>query len=412
MRLTEPQQNLLDAMARYKELMLKNQTPSKTKEYKMTIKMTKFDLNHCADEEYKGIPGGKMGTQYLNCVFNMPPARKEKESGLPPYRQRRAYLVDDYPACPNNWMSSEGSMKSYFVPVEEGSGMWLDFNGCDSKYHIAIVPSVQGINPITGMPCEDFFLEQYNVKCPKHDEKFGPDRYCKSCGYKWPKQNYISSAATRSGELWIDGFRTIEGIVEQYVLTSDKIKGVANNVVGEDRVFSIGLAFFLSKNPLPAPQGSFLRGFSHKSHVLDNSVKTSGISTYGTSYTIHGIGSSTLDLIGGESIGDVVTAVDIPDDINFISISDSEKGSQCSAPLNTRSISKIETKSLEVGHGAKIDQKINDDTYKLDHYREEPESLICINYVTEEDCEKIIDKGKKEMVENEQGFLNGVASAN
>jgi hypothetical protein len=188
----------------------------------------------------------------FSCGFNMPEALSGKNSyGLPPYAKRMSFLVDDYPSCPEEWMRGDNDkLKSYFVAVQENMGMWLDFNGCaDHDHDVAIVISVQGINPITGLPCNDPQLEQYVNKCPKHDTEFGEDRHCEECGHNWPKQNYITTTATPDGQLWIDGFKSAEGIVRQYILTEEKMKGVASNIIGEDRVFAIGLSFFISKKP-------------------------------------------------------------------------------------------------------------------------------------------------------------------
>jgi len=50
-----------------------------------------------------------MRNNKLTCGFNMPEALSGESSfGLPPYNKRMPYLVDEYPACPQNWMRSEG----------------------------------------------------------------------------------------------------------------------------------------------------------------------------------------------------------------------------------------------------------------------------------------------------------------
>jgi len=209
--------------------------------------------------------GSAMQNEKFTCTFNMPAALVgDATHNLPPGNVRKTFLVDEYPRCPANWMRSEGRVKSYFVPVQEGAGMWLDFNGnLGLDRHVAIVISIQGINPITGMPCEDPQLEQYIDTCPKHKIKFGPDRYCKKCDLKWPKQNYICSTGHPGGSFWIDGFKSAEGIVRQYILTAEKIRGVASNIIGKDRVYAIGLSFFTSKEKKPEPPTQLMRGCSH-----------------------------------------------------------------------------------------------------------------------------------------------------
>jgi len=200
-----------------------------------------------------------MESNGFHCGFNMVEALKSKNGedgefkhGLPDYNWRRSYLVDEYPASPKDWMTSSGRMTSHFVPIQEGQGMWLDFNkNEDQKYHVAIVVSIQGVNAITGMPCKDAQLEQYLDECPKHKKPFGPNRLCEECGFKWPKQNYICTTSTPKGNLWIDGFRAANGAVQQYILTEKTMRGVASNIIGSDRVYAIGISFFLSKNPKP-----------------------------------------------------------------------------------------------------------------------------------------------------------------
>ena len=102
-----------------------------------------------------------MHSNDMYCGFNMPPAlisqkenKDEYSHQLPPYAKRKFYLSDEYPAVPKNWVPSTGRKTSYFVAVKENQGMWLDFNkNYEHKYDVAIAISIQGINPITGMPC-------------------------------------------------------------------------------------------------------------------------------------------------------------------------------------------------------------------------------------------------------------------
>jgi hypothetical protein len=195
----------------------------------------------------------------LSCILNMPKALEQKfvngeESvmGLPPHNRRPAFVVDEYPACPPNWMKGTAEASSYFVPVLAEHGLWLDFNlNSKNTHHVAAVISVQGVNAITGQQTDKMRLEQYNKKCPVHKKEFGHERFCEECGFKWPKQNYLASNATPGGYFWLDGFRAQDGHVRQYIFTEEVIRGVAAQVIGEDRVFSIGVAFYLSKDEKP-----------------------------------------------------------------------------------------------------------------------------------------------------------------
>jgi len=180
-------------------------------------------------------------------TFNTPPALEgESLNSLPPYARCMAYPVDEYLACPKTWMHGAAKASSYFVPVKVGRGMWFDFTqNAFHSHDVAVVTSVQGINPITGQKVTTLNLEQYKENCPKHDVPFQQDRYCPKCEYKWPAQNYL--ATTTRFKLWIDGFRNEKGEVRQYIITEDETRGVAAQLIGEDRVWAIGFAFYQSK---------------------------------------------------------------------------------------------------------------------------------------------------------------------
>lgn len=202
----------------------------------------------------------QMKVDDLTCVLHQPPGLKQKydangkeiAQSLPPSCPTSAFVVDEYPACPANWMHGSARASSYFVPVEIGRGMWFDFNAnADKQYDIAAMVSIQGVNAITGQKTSTMRLEQYKERCPVHDREFGHNRHCEECGYQWPAQNYISTTGQPRGQFWIDGFRNADGIVRQYLVTEEECRGVAAQTIGEDRVFAIGIAFFRSKNPKP-----------------------------------------------------------------------------------------------------------------------------------------------------------------
>ena len=89
----------------------------------------------------------QMESNGLFCELNTPAALESKGSsdneithGLPPYAKTKAYLVDKYPGCPQNWMRSHGIWTSYFASVDEERGLWLDFNkNAEHSHHVAAV---------------------------------------------------------------------------------------------------------------------------------------------------------------------------------------------------------------------------------------------------------------------------------
>ncbi|MCK9435099.1 MAG: hypothetical protein M0R32_09850 [Candidatus Cloacimonetes bacterium] len=384
-----------------------------------------------------------MESEGLFVGLNMPPAISSSEDimhGLPPYKKRKFYAVDEFPGCPSNWVASRGKSRSYFVPVLEGSGMWLDFNkNCYNDYHVAVVVSVQGVNAITGLMTSDEHLEQYIEKCPKHDVAFGPSRFCEKCGYHWPKQNYLSTTATPNGKFWLDGFRAADGAVRQYILTAEKMRGVASNVIGEERVFAIGLSFFLSKNKKPQPViNTVLRSTGYHGGCFGGPGWNDAWSTKisepdDTFYFCSSAGIKGLKGAGGTSIQKISSPepFEINDNVYSQCCSTNSSGpSQASyttsageagaaANSNGHLISPqilargmVKAKNLEVGAGAKIRQQIYDDPESLDFWRDESSAIICINYVLETDASEIFKRGRLDLSGSQDGFLQGIPVGN
>ena len=377
-----------------------------------------------------------MKSNGMFCGLNTPKALKSKEGKgeelaqrLPPYAKRKSLLVDKFPACPQNWMRSAGTLASYLTPVQEGQGMWLDFNkNSEHTHEVAIVVSVQGVNPLTGLPCDDQYLEQYVENCPKCKEAFKPERLCEKCGFKYPKQNYISTTGTPTGELWLDGFRAINGAVRQYIITTEKMRGVASNVVGNDRVFAIGLSFFLSKDKkkekevlsytsLDFSWSAPLGGYNPIDCVgASNPVKYTTTTTCDPSLLISG-SSASCSSTGSKSSSSIMGSrgkgkskkrssgkrlgkskgIDIPEEHILYSATD---------------VKSVETSQLEVGAGAKINQLVYDDPEQLDFWRDTPEATICINYCLEEEATKIIEAGEISLEGHQEGFLQGLPVGN
>ena len=330
----------------------------------------------------------------LYAQINTPPALiGEIAHGLPPHAPRPSYAVDEYPACPKNWMHGSSKASSYFVPVTVGTGLWFDFTRNVFHTHdVAIVISVQGINPITGKKVIALNLEQYREKCPVHDIEFKQDRYCPKCEYIWPAQNYIAS--TTGQLLWIDGFRNEKGEVRQYILTEEIARGISAQVIGKDRVWAIGFAFYLSKEPRKttprstpwfAPAGYQCMDSEYMD--FDMAPKALYSMMLSPKASINAVSSSPSD-----------------------SMSNSVSSSIARGSSMKRAAKPMEQKMLEIGAGARIKQEVGIDPNHIEFWQPEPIGLIYVSYVDEETSQKIISAGKRQ--DKKESSLAGLKVGN
>lgn len=325
----------------------------------------------------------QMEINNLSVVLNMPKALTRRDGGsgeelaqgLPPYNKRPAFLVDRYPACPESWPRSSGAESSYVVPILPDHGLWLDLNGNGNHtHHVAALVSIQGVNALTGRPAKGSGLEQYKVNCPVHDQPFGADRLCSACGFKWPAQNYLATTGTPRNMFWIDGFRAADGVVRQYVFTEQTIRGVAAQLIGKDRVFAIGIVFYLSREPKPAPPPPVYR---------------------------------RPRLYCGDSGGGIVYgSAGFPEN-EMLSMA--ERGGPRVRSLTARSLAPAEVSvaNIEIAAGARIDQNLYADPSSIDFWQPEPAGIIHINYASVRDCLEILKSGPIKLGSPE-GFMKDI----
>jgi hypothetical protein len=381
---------------------------------------TEFDTSTYSKEYLMTIaPGVGVG-------LNMPAAIKDdgdRVHSLPPYRPRKSYLVDEYPACPEHWMRSTGRTKSYFVPVVEDAALWLDFNSVSNAlHHVSVVPSIQGVNAITGMAVESASLEQYRDNCPRHNKPFGADRLCKDCGYKWPRQNYLASSAQPESSMWLDGFRAEDGVIRQYIFTKQKQRGVAKAIIGDRRVFALGISFFFSKEHKPKPVYSPLRSSGGNMSVDGLSKGWGSPAVYWSSKIDDGVSGGG----GGSTMGDSPMCSSNLDMASFQS-SLKRSATKCASssamrrigslvehvnPANHVYVNHVQIDQMEIAAGVKIDQRIYDDPNDLAFWADSPEALVVINYATESECESIIKAGRIDLSGSREGFLTGLPIGN
>ncbi len=358
----------------------------------------------------------------LTAKVHMPDAPSgDQVHQLPPSCIANVHSVDDY-HCPANWMNGSSQASSYFVPVQAGKHLWLDFNGnVFHKHHVAIVLSVQGINPITGQHIQNLRLEQYRNNCPVHNEPFKSNRLCSSCGYEWPNQNYMTTVSHPHGLFWIDGWRNPDGTVRGFLITEDVVRGVAAQMIGEERVFAIGIAFYLSKDPKPEPVSyrptrsklTKMGGsgeLSWGSFAPMNNNKYSGSACAGSDGMIGSSAEQPIQTTYNMSCnnpGSVLRTCGLArsmggggeEEMRGMSIEDS----------SYRERIVVDTKKMEIGAGANISQQLSYlDPQNLDFYQDSPAGLIYLNYSDPVSIKEIL----KNPTSKKAGFLAGMKVGN
>jgi hypothetical protein len=412
-------------------------------------------------DEYRGCE--RVTVRGLSLGVNLPPALKQQfktggdevVQGLPPYCPVECGVVDEYGDAPGYWMRGTAKTGSFFFPTAEGRGLWLDFNpNRQHKYHVAVVISIQGVNAVTGQKLVGFAprLERYDKKCPVHGEDFGHDRFCAQCGFKWPAQNYLADTGTPEGQFWLDGFRNQDGQVRQFTFTPEEMKrGVAQNLIGKERVFAVGVAFFLSKNPRPEPvQKNVFRGAgTGYMNVPNLGSHVYGVKMFGggqqsaqklCSAEPQWMGDGSINLnvaddghqvtvqnfsdVGGEAtyssaLGDAAPAcLGVFHVEETESLELNERGLDQHAPrtssmtgprLERKQVEQVQAaKKLEVAAGARIDQQVYPDPEPLDFWRDEPEAIIYLNYADEATVKAILGGPRVDLTAGGEGFLKDV----
>jgi len=303
---------------------------------------------------------------------------------LPPGEPIPVFPLAALPGAPEGWVREVGS---YVCPVDADWGLWFDWTMND-KMNTAVVPSVKGMNPITGQKLEGLSLSEYSDKCPVHGEPFTHGNFCEKCGYDWPPQNYICAPNT----LWWDGFRQPDGKVRQFFFTADESRDVASLVIGkENTVPAFGFGFFRPKNPRTAPKTTY------RSSVMDFGESSFG-SFCNAGDVVYGCSNSTLDYSE-------------PDGLCMSCLDGAEVASKgiTRGFVNSQSVRKQPVASVSVGAGAEISQELNRDSLGVDGWQPEAAATIRLYFCFREQFMSIVNNGGvKTFSSDPAGFMKNV----
>jgi hypothetical protein len=320
--------------------------------------------------------------------------------GLPSGTPIEVYPVDVFEHPLSHWITGAGN---YVIPVDSDWGLWFDFTNNDSM-NTAVLPSVKGMNPITGRRTNGFVLERYEEKCPEHNEKFKDGNFCEKCDFKWPDQNYIAYPNT----LWWDGFRTSDGKVRQFFFTEELSKSIPELVIGkEDTVPAFGFAFFRPKVERHR-QVNMMRSIDCKGSLIKSKCLLTKSSYSNDSFTP---GQPICDA-GPVSVAYAAAACTD----SFSSKLDENLGGPICSGIKkenvsysfTNSLRKKTTSEVGVGAGAEIAQSLKVDPLKLDDWQTEPASVMRLYFIFIEQFEDLKEKGLRDLSGIKEGFLEGL----
>jgi len=333
---------------------------------------------------------------------------------LPPGNAIDIYPVDSFEKPLPSWIPGQGN---YVIPVNSEDALWFDWTMNDGL-NTCVLPTVKGMNPITGRRTNGFALERYENKCPDHNIEFKDGLYCEKCDFKWPVQNYVTYPNT----LWWDGFRTSDGKVRQFFFTEDMTKSIPEKVIGkDDTIPAFGFAFYRPKVTRAIQAPSTTRNKFNSSIFELKSGQPFSMNNGASNNLSSNIQEETGDQVnifacstGSTDANPIECSCDAsPVDMNDFYEKNGHIDSECSGPISPSPIfrsakRKVINKEVGVGAGAEIFQDLKVDTLKLTDWEEKPSSVMRLYFVFTEQFNRVADKGFKNLNGQKEGYLNGL----
>jgi hypothetical protein len=356
--------------------------------------------------------------------------KKTKDNdGLPSGLPIPILPVDYLNEHPKDWVPGEGS---YVIPVNPEWGLWFNWTMNDPA-RTAVLPSVKGMNPITGERSSGYDIKKIEDTCPIHDEPFKTGKYCEKCDFRWPSQNFVSDP----NPMYMDGFRQPDGTVRQFYFTEELAKSIPELVIGkEDTVPAFGFCFYKPKKDVSYPDP----GKRHKNQFPDCSYSNlytncsySNLYTMGMDYSSREINDKGS--IRCRTLGDSIFTLNSyssDSGLRCRSVGPSERGAYYSSTVNEVKCSETYTshgiitppnssdqikpdsffplieKEVGVGAGAKIAQDFKNDSRDISYWQEKPSSVVRLYFVFQDEFSYYVSKGIKNLEGNKDGYLSGL----
>lgn len=154
------------------------------------------------------------------------------------------------------------------------------------KYPCAIIPSIRGINPISGLKAVGQLVRYgRGTVCPA-DASHGllkKDGFCPSCKHNWPVSNYVSVRGSNS----LKGWRVGKNELRSFVTLSDAGKDVAESMIPGEAVPSVGFIVYGTSVPASTPFGGYLTSTTTSAYHSQNALlqHTTGYPNQNISWT-------------------------------------------------------------------------------------------------------------------------------
>jgi hypothetical protein len=313
---------------------------------------------------------------------------------LPPGSALNVYPVDSFLSPPENWLKKG----AFVVPVKPNKGLWFNFRMNDEN-NTAVLMTVKGCNPITGLETSGFHLDRYEGKCPKHGCDFESERFCPECGYKWPDRSYLSGSP-----LWWDGW-VCEGAIRQFFFTEDMMRDVATHMIGkENTVPAFGFAFYSPKEPrLKVTTSQIIYNTSY--HASGYSKHFEPLYSTRNNNVFYSSTTGSPNLAECDSFNSIVKS-----DSNLGALESLQRGVSMELPdtMVDREYGYKPQKEVSVGAGAKIRQELPQDNYPLDSWKDKPDAVMTIYFVFQEEFNAMAAGGFKDFKDCKDGMLKGL----
>lgn len=347
----------------------------------------------------------------------------EQVFGLPPGTPLPVYHSDAFVEWPLGWIKGAGT---FVVPVRPDKGLWFSWTQNDAA-NTAVLPTVKGCNPITGMQTSGFHLERYDTKCPKHNCDFQGDRYCPECDYKWPFGNYVAAPNT----LWLDTWNTGDGVGRQFYFSEEELRDVATQLISKENTCpAFGFAFYKPKVPRP-PVNHIYRSpgmFEVKCSSWSYTNTGSDASTYLYSSAVDSLNALKSAKKMRSASGKLSRGYPTPDSFQALYCASAMSDTSgvpmaCAAgPAEMDLLGEVDckrgfsaergepkvVKEVSVGAGSKINQALVADPHPLDSWCDTPEAVMTIYFVFQEKFEELKAGGMRDLEGKKEGMLSGV----